>query len=146
MMEASPEDSVVRRNPPVCLKVSSRSPMGSDDRKIHGKLAPLVIREPTTEMTVKKSPVIEKGKGVDVASPLPSFDSVTENDQDASSSVGLKLFVNRFGNAISESTEKNAALVKPSDVRDNVQEKSTNGILNVVKEAGNPWLKSRILR
>ncbi|PKU59834.1 hypothetical protein MA16_Dca026295 [Dendrobium catenatum] len=131
MMEASSEDSVIRQIPLVHPNVTSRSPMGLDDRRIHGKSIPLVIRESIAELVAKKSPVIRKGKGVDIASPLPPFDSKITNDHEASSFVCLKLFVNRFGNVRSESTETNAALFKPSDVRDNVQEKFTNGNPNV---------------
>ncbi|KAL0904407.1 hypothetical protein M5K25_026511 [Dendrobium thyrsiflorum] len=68
--------------------------------------APLIIREPTFVKPKTPTPVIGKGKEivgcVDMKTPR-SLNLCRSNDLEASSSSGLKLFVNRFGNAVAKS-------------------------------------------
>lgn len=114
--------------------VEFSSPAGSDDRRRILKAAPLVIRESPSVQVKKDSHVIGKGKGIEndllVNSPQHPVHFSPDswpNDFEASSSSGLKLFVNRFGNVKSCSLEKDKVLNYSLGVCFNAQGKEIDG-------------------
>ncbi|PKU73523.1 hypothetical protein MA16_Dca008087 [Dendrobium catenatum] len=99
-MEEGAAFTADHRIPPSGLSLKFVHPDGS--LRIH-KSGILQIREPNFEVLKKSSVVIGKGKGIISQSPVkifksPSFQKKNAVDNEASSLLGLKLFVNKFNN------------------------------------------------